>query len=184
MPRICADECDFVVSSGSLALNRSAHGSTIGSSQSGSVTIRTDPTDGYAGPVGVQRMQFTNNTCRRQLVRFQAYAMDTQLRLAPGNRWVVRLFSGVSFGDPLPVDTFMIHNSAPIWANHHFEDFGTEIVGMSIQGRPFRNFVDPGQTLHMLGSLWRWMGIHAPDQRNSGSCRYVLLTYETWPAAA
>lgn len=184
MPRVCADECSFVVSAGSLAPNWAVFGTSYASSRSGTVVFRpmqATPSTSPSGPFTVQRLAYTNNTCRARVVEYSSYASEPTFTMEAGNFWDLLLYQGDAIGTP-PADDNAQEISAVRFSTTGIGQ-DTSIVWPNLLTYTVRRTVQPGQTLHMKAALYYRTPSFIDWDQNLIYTRYVELSYTTWPAA-
>lgn len=182
MPRVCADSCAFHVDAGSLMLNWDAVGSSYGQSRSGDIDLEpTGGTDRYEGPYGLQRLAYTNDTCRDRIVRYEAYVPRVDIEMSPGNWFLTALYARSKLGSPPSSSSFDEGEAAVFRVNNSSSSSGTVRRTAPLVGPASFEIVAPGDTLHMSAGLWKWIAAHSGDDGEM-TAEHLQLTYQTWPS--
>lgn len=181
MPRVCADDCAFVVDAGALGLNWEVVGSTFATAQSGLLQFTPDKVIDQSMFAKI-RLAYTNNTCRSRILRSDSHIPRVNFNIGKNNWWNAMLFAAISDTTPLPDTAYDGDDHAEL----RFQTVSSQqdaSISLSLVTRPLMKVVEPGQTVHMLTALWRIASTYTASPFNSAWAENMLLQYQTWPAA-
>jgi hypothetical protein len=185
VPSACVNDCGLTVVDGALEVDWMVVGVARGVAQSASFTVPvTAANSDYVGPYGTQRLSYTNNTCQPMLVEYEAYIPFVSTEMVDGNWWTTALFWTHRIGSAPPANSFDIATVALIRSAYITGQPGSNPVSAVIPGRHTMVVVQPGETLHMMASVWVRITNYAPAGGNRLYVERIALQYRRWPLAA